>query len=445
MQVTVEDVGSLTKKMKIVLPQDQVTKRLETAYRELGSEVSIPGFRKGKVPRQVLEKGYKQRVQQDLAEKLIQETYFDALAETKLEVVVHPDIRAQSFADDGTFVYEAEVDVRPNIELKNYKGVEIEHPEIIITDEEIDSQIEVMRKDSAPLRTVEDREIQKGDLVVVDFEGYDNGNPMPQVNAENYSIDVGSGRQGKEFEELMIGLKKGDKTSKNIEFSPQFPNPILAGKDVEFRIEIKDIKERVLPEINDEFAKDIDEKFNTVDELRNFLRETTLKTKQEAEEGDISDKVMMKIVENHDFDLPNRVVAQEINHLINEFEANLKRQNLTLESAGIKTEDLTNQYKEAAERRVKGDFILKKVADLEEIKLNDEDISQGFKRIAEQYNMTVDEVKKFFQRREDLLPFMNELLNEKILKFLRNQATITRIAPQSDDKNVQEESAGENQ
>ena len=425
MQVIVEEISPLTKKLKIMLPKENVGEKLEKAYKKLSNEANLKGFRKGKVPRKVLEKNYGPKVEYDVAEELIQETYFDALEESKLDAVVHPEIKTQNFATDGTFTYEAEVDIKPQFELGDYKGLEIEQPELIVTDAEIDREIEIKRRELAPLRTVDDRGAQIGDIAVIDFQGYkEDGQPIKQVVGENYSVDVGEGRNGKEFEDAIIGLKKDDEVSKEIDFPPGFPNPVLADKKVKFEIKVNDIKERVLSEIDDEFAKDVDEKYKTLAGLKEDIKQVKLQQKEDAQKGDFADKLMMKLLENHEFNVPERLITYEVNHLVDEMSENLKRQGLTLESAGMNREKLVEQYREAAEKRVRGDFVLKKIGEAEDIKILEEDIQKGFQRIAEQYQMPIDEVKKYFQNRDDLLPFMNELLSEKILDFLRAEAKV---------------------
>lgn len=444
MQVTVEDISDLTKRMKIVLPKEDVAGKLDEAYRQLASEVSIKGFRKGKVPRKVLEKNYGPRVEYDVAEKLIQGTYFDALEQIKLDAVVHPEIKAQDFGGDGTFTYEAEVDVKPAFELGQYKCLVIEQPELVVGDDEVEAELERMRKDMAPLRTVEDRGAAEGDIAVIDFRGYHDGEPMKQVQGENYSVEIGSGRNGREFEEAIVGMKKGEDGSHTIDFPADFVNPVLAGKKVEFKINVKDVKERVLPELDDDFAKDAGESFETLADLKKHIREQKLKVKEEATLGDFNDKLMKKILETHDFEVPARLVTYEVNALIEEMEENLKRQGLTLESAGMNRNALAEQHREVAEKRVKGDFVLKKIAEQEDIKLDDKDIDKGFNRIAKQYNMPIDEVKKYFANRDDLLPFMNELLSEKILNFLRENTEIKTVpAGKESGGPAEEQKAGE--
>jgi len=428
MQVTVEDISPLTKKIKVVLPAEVVGRKMDTAYEELKGDVSIKGFRKGKVPRRILEKSFGDRVQHEVAEKLIQETYFDALEETKLEAVVHPQVSTHEYADDGSFSYIAEIDVKPDFELGQYKGIEVEVEEVTVDDASVDQALEGMRKQIAPLQSVNDRKVQEGDVVVIDFKGYHQGEEMKQVGGENYSVDVGSGRNGKEFEENLVGLSIGEETTREIAFPADFSNPVLAGKEVSFKITVKDVKERVLPALDDEFAKDVDQKFDSLAALREHIRNEQTKKIEETQKGELTDKIMQKLMEMHEFEVPNRLVVYEAEMLVKEMEQNLLRQGVNIETVGLNRDKLAENYREPAAKRVKGDFLIKKIAEKEDIKIGEADIEEGFQRISKQYNMQVDEVKKYFRNREDLLPFMNELLNEKVLDFLRENAVVTKVA-----------------
>jgi trigger factor len=205
---------------------------------------------------------------------------------------------------------------------------------------------------------------------------------------------------------------------------------MLAGKTIEFKVTVKNIKERVLPAFDDAFAKDVSEDFTTFAELTSGISTKIRKEKEKAMDGDITDKLMLKLVDSHTFEVPARLVAYEIDALAKDFETNLERQNLSLEAIGLSREKLAETYRDAAERRVKGDFILKKIAEVEAIKLSNDDITQGYRRIAEQYGMKIDEVKEYFKGRNNIMPFMNELLNEKILGFLRDATTVKFVAPE---------------
>ena len=434
MQVTVNEVGGLTRKMKIVLPKEEVSKELEAGFRKIKNDAKIKGFRRGKVPRHILERTYGQQVRAEVAEKLVQAKYFDAVEKEKLDVVAHPEIKTPVFEEDGSFSYEAEVDTRPQFELQDYKGVEVEKEEVSVADAEVESEIERLRKEMAPLRSVEDRAAQESDIVIVDFDGFHEGVQMKQVHGENVNVDVGTGRHGQEFENTLIGMKKGEESSVEVDFPADSPNPVLAGKKVDFKIRIHDIKERVLSELDDEFAKDVGEEFDSLAALRQHIREKILTEKEQSQEGNFSDRIMQKLTEANQFDVPSRLVQHEINEYIKQTEETLQRGGLSFETAGINRAEAEERYRETAVNRVRGDFILKKIAELEEIKVLDDDIDNGFAKIAKQYNMTVPEVKGYFKSRDDMLPFINELLNEKILKFLRNEAKYVPAAVVKDSK-----------
>lgn len=432
MEIVVESVSELTRKLSITLPREEVSKELDKAYKKLGREVNLKGFRRGKVPISVLKKNFKDRVESEVGEKLVQATYFDAVEKENLDPVVHPEIREHSFGDDGTFVYVAEVDIKPVFELNDYKGIEVEKPVTTVTDEEVDAHIEGLRRQHAVLRTADDDyAMQMDDVAVVDFQGYHNDKAMPEVHNENYSVDVGSGSLGKEFEEKLVGMKKGDKTLYEVDFPPEYPNPVLAGKTVEFKVDVNGIKQRIKPELDDEFAKDISEEYQSIDDLKNGVRKQLQEQKEKAMEGDLDDRIIHKLIESNTFEIPERLVRFEIEEMIKQTEGNLERSGLTLESAGISRDELAERNREVAVKRVRGDFILKKVAEVEGIKLEEEDIERGYQRIAAEYNMTVAEVKQFFQRREEVLPFINELLNEKILRFLRESAKLIDEKPKA--------------
>ena len=435
MDIAVENVSDLSRKVTITLPADMVRKALDKSYKKLKKDVKLKGFRRGKIPIAVLEKNFGEQVQGEVGEKLVQETYFDAVEKEGLDPVVHPEIQEVNFGDDGTFTYIAMVDVKPEIDLKGHKGLEIEKPVTEVTDAEVDEEIEKLRREQAVLRSADDDHgVVMDDVVIVDFQGFHNGKPMKEVHNEDYSVDVGAKSLGEEFEEKLLGMKKGETTLYEIDFPGDYPNPILGGKTVEFKVDVKDIKERIKPELDDEFAKDIDEAHATLADLRAAITADLKEKKETALEGDLDDRIMHKLIELNPFEIPERLVAYEIQEMIKQTEENLKRSGLTLESAGIKMEDLVARNREVAEKRVQGDFLLKKVAEVEEIKLAEEDIERGYKRIAGEYNMTVDEVKGYFKRREEVLPFLNELLNEKILQFLRDEANITEVAAVAEEK-----------
>lgn len=440
MEAKIEEIGTLTRKISVTLPAADVQKKLEKQYKKLQKEAKLKGFRRGKVPRSIIEKSYKPQVEAEVGEKLVQDTYFDVIEKEKIDAVVHPEILDHTYNDDGSFTYSVQVDVRPDFEVKGYKELEIEKPQTEVSDEDIQKEIDTLQRQMAPLKSVEDREVKEGDVVVIDYQGYHKGNPMKQVKNENSSIEVGSGQMGIEFEKKLVGMKKGDEASHEVDFPEKHPNPILADKKVEFKITLKDVKERVLADLDDEFAKDVGKEFKTLDDLKNSISEKLTKQKEESAEGELTDSIMQALLNENEFEVPNRLVEFEVEQMIKQTEEQLEKSGMNLEAAGLSREMLTETNQPVAVQRVRGDFILKKIAELEDVKIKDEDMERAFKRIGDQYNMSVAQVKEFFKSRDDLLPLMNELLNEKVLEYLREQVKFKEpeAAPVSEEKSDEE-------
>ncbi len=432
MDIAVEQLSDLTRKLTITLPQDMVKPALDKAYAKANREVSLKGFRRGKVPRAVLEKNFREQIEAEVGEQLVQDSYFNAVEREKIEPVVHPEISEPRFTDEGCFSYVAMVDIKPEFELNQYKGLEIELAPLAVADEEIELELrKIQRRQAAIQSAPEGHAIALDDLVSVDFQGFYEGKAMKEVHNENYLVDVGTNRMGEEFEKKLLGLHLGDKTLYEIDFPADYPNPVLAGKKVEFKVDVKEIRVRIKPELDDELAKDVNAEHTSLEDLKNAIRQDLLKQRESARQGDLDDKIVLRLIELTPFEVPRRLVNYEIQEMLKQTEEKLKRSGLSFESAGIDLKALVDRNREVAEKRVKGDFILKKIAEVEAIKLADEDIERGYQRIAEQYRMKVEEVKGYFRRREELLPFMNELHNEKVLNFLREQSVIIDKAPET--------------
>jgi trigger factor len=440
MEVKIEETGTLTRKITVTLPENDVQKKLKKEYDTLQKQSKLKGFRKGKVPRSIIEKTYKPQVEADVGEKLVQDTYFDVIEKENIDAVVHPEILNHSYNEDGSFTYEAKVDVRPEFELTGYKDLEIEKPQTDVKEADIEKELQALQRRMAPLKSVEERPVQEGDIVVVDYQGYHKGNAMKQVKSENSSVEVGSGQMGADFEKKLVGMNKGEEASHEVDFPEKHPNPILAGKKVEFKVTVKDIKERILAELDDEFAKDVGKEFTTLEELKTSIKEKLTKEREESAEGELTDKIMQAILKDNEFEVPKRLVDFEVQQMIKQTEEQLERSGMNLEAAGLSREMLAQSNEPVAIQRVRGDFILKKIAQMEDLKLKDEDMDRGFKRIGDQYNMSVAQVKEFFSSRDDLLPLMNELLNEKVLQFLRDGVKFVepQAAPVEEEKTTEE-------
>ncbi len=425
MNIVVEEVTELNRKLTITLPDSKVDKLLDKAYNKLKKDAQIKGFRRGKVPRSVLEKKFRKQIEAEVGEQLVQESYFDAVEQEKLDPVVHPEILEHKFREDGSFMYVAMMAVKPVFEVQGYKGLEVKKPSSDISEDDVETRIEELRRNQAVLKSAEDGHlIEKDNIVIIDFQGFYKGKPMPEVHSTDYSVDIGRNRLGEEFEAKLLDLQKDQKTLYEIDFQADYPNPILAGKLVEFTVHVKDIKVRIKPELDDEFAKDINPEHAGMEDLKAEIIASLKQEKEKSLQGDLDDQLMKKLLDLNEFEVPERLIMFEVQEMLKQAEADLKKAGLTFEAAGIKLDELAEQNKKVAEKRVRGDFLLKKIAEVEEIKVSDEDIEQGYQRVANEYNMGINEVKGYFQKREEVMPFVQELLNEKILAFLRGQANL---------------------
>ena len=238
------------------------------------------------------------------------------------------------------------------------------------------------------------------DLVTVDFQGFHDGKAMKAVHSENYLVDMGTNRLGEDFEKKLLGLHQGEKTLYEVDFPAKYPNPLLAGRKVEFKVDVKEVKVRVMPDLDDELAKDVDENYKSLDDLKNAIRADLTKAREVARQGDLDDKIMSRLVEQSSFSVPKRLVNYELQEILKQMEADLKLSGLSIETAGLDLNELVERNRGFAEQRVKGDFILKRIAEVEGIKLGNEDLERGYQRIADQYNMGIEEVKSYFKRRE---------------------------------------------
>ncbi|PID75559.1 MAG: trigger factor [Deltaproteobacteria bacterium] len=442
MEVKVEEIGTLTRKITVTIPSETVQPMLNKSYDKLKKDVKMKGFRRGKVPRSYIVKSYKSQVEQETGQTLIQENYFTAVENKEIEPIVHPEIKDLHYNEDGSFTFVAEVDIRPTFELGTYKGLELIKEPILVTDEEIALELERLQKEKAPLQTVENRAVQEGDSVTLDFQGYHNGTEMPQVKNNNYTVVIGSGMMDAGFEAKIVGMQVGEEARHEIDFPADHPNPLLKDKKIEFQVKIQQIQEKILPDLDDSFAALINPEFKHLDDLKADIKKTIETSREETAEARLTDKMMEQLLEKHTFEVPKRLVAFEIEQMIKQTEQQLSAQQMSLEAAGLKKETLAQQNEPIAEQRVRGDFILKKIAEVEDIKVEDEDMDRGFKRIGDMYNMPVARVKEFFKSREDLLPFMNELLNEKVLNWLREQAVFVE-APKTAEKEEEKDLAAD--
>lgn len=396
---------------------------VDKVYRKEGKKIQVPGFRKGKAPRAIIEKMYGSEVFYDDA---MQECYPEALDEAcraaELKVVTVTALEAEEVSKDG-FTFKATVIVEPEIEIKDYKGIEVEKLSTEVTDEQIDEEIDRVRDRNSRMVTVEDRAAQNGDTAVIDFEGFCDGEAFDGGKAEEYNLELGSGSFIPGFEEQIVGHSAGDEFTIDVKFPEDYQAENLKGKDAQFKIKLHEIKTKELPEVDDDFVKDVSEK-DTVAEYREELREQIEKRLEADSERDLDDKLTNAVIEKVEGEIPQQMFDNEANQMMREMDMRLRQQgmdmNTYLRYTGMEADSVLEMYKPEAERRVKMRLALEKIAKLESIEPSEDDIKAEYDRMAEAYSMEADKVK-------DIIPvesITEDLKVQLAMKLIKDNAKI---------------------
>ena len=366
-------------------------------YKKEAKKISVPGFRKGKAPRAVIERMYGEDVfYEDAMQECYPEALEEAAKEAGLKVVAVTSLEALEAGKDG-FTFKADVVVEPEIEIKDYKGIEIEKMSTDVTDEMIDHEIEHVRERNSRMVTVDDRAAEKGDTVVIDFEGFADGVAFEGGKAENYNLELGSGNFIPGFEDQVIGHSTDDEFTIDVKFPEEYQNDDLAGKDAQFKIKLHEIKVKELPEVDDDFVKDVSEK-DTVAEYREELKGEIAHRLEHQAEHDIEDKLTAAVIEKVEGEIPSQMIDNEAQNMLREMDMRLRQQGMDMNTymryTGMTAESVLEMYKPEAEKRVKMRLALEKIAKIEDIKPSDDEIEEEYKKMAEAYQMEADKVKE---------------------------------------------------
>jgi trigger factor len=385
--------------LTVEVDAEKVNEGLDVAFKKVVKQVSVPGFRKGKVPRNLFEKRFGVEVlYQDAIDYLLPEAYAKAVEETGIEPIDRPEIDVEQIEKGKSFIFKATVQVKPEVKLGEYKGLEIEPFDTTVTDEEVDEEIKKIQERHAELVVKEEGTAELGNTVVIDFAGYVDGEEFEGGKAENYSLELGSGNFIPGFEDQLVGVKAGDEKDVEVTFPEEYHAKELAGKPAVFKVKVHEIKEKVVPELDDEFAKDVDDEVETLVELKEKIKNRIEHDKKHQEEHHIQNSVVEKATANAEMDIPEVMVKNEIDRMIREFEQRLQMQGMNLELfyqfTGQDEAALREQMKEEAEQRVRGTLTLEAIAKEENIEPSEEDVNAELERMAEMYKMSVEDIKK---------------------------------------------------
>ncbi|UOQ93894.1 trigger factor [Halobacillus shinanisalinarum] len=396
--------GTLT----VEVPVEEFNKALDGAFKKVVKQVQVPGFRKGKVPRKLFEQRFGvESLYQDALDIVLPDAYSNAVEETGIEPVDRPEVDVKQIEKGEPLVFTAEVTVKPEVKLGEYKGLEVEELSTEVTDEDVDNELKQLQEKQAELVVKEDGEVEDGDTVVMDFEGFVDGEAFEGGEADNYSLEIGSGSFIPGFEEQLIGKKSGEETDVEVTFPEEYHAEDLAGKNATFKVKIHEIKGKELPELDDELAKDVDEEVESLDELTKKTRERLEEQKKTEADNHKRDTLVQKASENADVDVPQSMVDTELDRMVSEFEQRLQMQGMTkdmyFQFTGQDEDALREQMQEDAGKRVKTNLTLEAISNAENVEASDEDINAELENMASMYQTDVAQLTQMLGGNTDMI------------------------------------------
>ena len=404
MSVQVEKLEKNMAKLTVEVSQEQFQDAMKKAFNKNKNRFNIPGFRRGKAPMSMIEKMYGEGVfYEDAADEAINATCMDAMNESSLDIVSRPEVTVEQIGKDKPFIYSALVAVKPEVTLGEYKGVEVQKADAEVTDADVEAELKRVQDQNARLVTVEDRPVADGDQTVIDFEGYVDGETFDGGSAEDFQLTIGSHAFIDTFEEQLIGKNIGEECEVNVTFPTEYHAKELAGKPAMFKVTVKEIKVKELPELDDEFASEVSE-FETLDEYKEDIKAKLSERKQKAAASENENRVVDKVVENASMEIPDRMLDGQIDNMVQEMARNMESQGLSmdlyLKYTGMTSEQIREQMRPQAEKRIKTRLTLEAVVKAENIQVSDERLDEEIKKLADNYKMEADKLKEYMTDRD---------------------------------------------
>ena len=425
MSVQVEKLEKNMAKLTVEVPAESVEKAIQTVYQKMRKSINIAGFRKGRAPRQLIEKMYGKEVfYNDAIDEMLPKAYGDAVDECGEEIVSRPKIDIVQMESGKPFIFEAEVAVKPEVTLGTYKGVQVEKAPIEVNDAEVEAEVIKEREANARTITVEDRPVADGDIVSLDFEGFVDGVPLEGGKGENYELTIGSGAFIPGFEEQLVGAEAQKDLEVNVTFPEEYHAKELAGKAALFKCRVNNIRVKELPEVDDEFAQEVSE-FDTLDEYKADIRERLLKDKEAEAKKIKEDAVIEKIIGEAQMEIPDAMVDFQTEQLMDDFAQRMQAQGLSLQQyfqfSGMTEEQYREQMRPRALQNIQSRLVLEAVAQAEGLEVTQEDVDAEMQRMAEMYKMDVERIKELFGEYQ-LGEMKKDLAIQKAIDLVRDAA-----------------------
>lgn len=408
--------------LTIEVDAEKVDASLDRAFKKIVRTVNVPGFRKGRVPRQIFEARFGvESLYKDALDIIVPDAYTEAVKEADIEPIAQPEIDFEDFSKGSPFTFTAKVQVKPEVTLGEYKGIEVPEVDASVSTEEIDEELNTVRERQAELIVVEDGPAEDGDTVVIDFEGFTDGEPFEGGKGENHSLELGSGSFIPGFEEQVVGMNVGDSKDIELTFPEEYHSEELAGKDAVFKVTVHEIKRKSLPELDDEFAMDVSE-YETLEEYKESIAKEIADRKEHEHMHRIEAIVVQQASENAQVDIPEAMIETELSQMLSEFENRLRMQGMNLEMyyqfSNQDESALKEQMREDAVQRVRNNLVLEAISKAENITASDEDVEQEFERLAEMYRQTPEEIRKIITDNDNLDGLKKDIAIRNTVKYL---------------------------
>jgi trigger factor len=432
MKVDIDELSSIQRKVSIQLPAERVANEFSRAYKNLGQRVHVRGFRAGKIPRKVLQGIYGDDIKGEVRSHLVEESLAEVVKDRGLQIVSRPEVEANDINEDDGFSFSASFEVKPAIELKDYLGVDVEKVKVSITDEQVDEALKRLQEGHARLELVEGREIvQKGDFVTVDFEGTLGGKPFSGGKGENYVLEVGAGHTLPQFEEAIVGLQVGRQQRVSVSYPANYPNTEIAGKSVDFALTVREIKQKVLPVLDDDFAKDHGEHSSLV-ELRAAVRKRLEEELKHYQDEDLKEKIISRLIETHTLVAPPSMIDRQTRYLMERYQNQMAGGIGAPADSMPPMEEARKSLEGRAARQVQATLLVEKIAQAESIEISEKELQERVDNLARVAGERAKGVREYYARPDARDDLRAQMAFDRTLTFLLERAKIKEVdAPAS--------------
>ena len=429
MRAVAEKIEKNKVKLTIELDNERFARALNRVYKRIANEIDIPGFRRGKAPKFLLDRYVgKEKIRYEAIEDIFSDVYREAVKMSNISPVSQPVIENIEDTSDK-LVLELKVDVKPEVKLGQYKGIEVEKPSVEVSDEEIQKELEYLQRANANLVVVNDGELQDGDVAIIDFTGYIDGKPFDNGSAKNYSLTIGSGSFIAGFEDQLLGLKPGEEREIKVTFPKDYHIEMLAGKEASFNVKLNEIKRYELPPLDDEFAKEVSE-FDTLEELKKDIFNKTREVKEQKVDSEVQRNLIKKVISNSEMEIPDSMIERQIDRMVEEMYHELRARGIELSDCLRKfnytLEDIREKIRDEAEFIIKKGLVLDAIAESENLKASDEEVDKEISEIAERLKQDLEKFKQTIAKEGDLDIIKLDISRRKVIDFLLDNAVIVK-------------------